>query len=194
MGTRRGGRLPQPLDAHTLAEVPATSVDVLLDNVLHCAEDGEEGMRRLYGPPRLTGKGQRRVWTDGSALNNGTARARATGAAYFAHECSDNCAARVPGKQTNNRGEHLGLILALLATQPDVPLVVYSDSENVIHTYCHWARGYEQTGWRCANADLIVYAVTLLQRRPAGVEFRWIKGHSGNAGKDAADTMARRAA
>ncbi|KAL1657975.1 ribonuclease H-like domain-containing protein, partial [Schizophyllum commune] len=153
-------------------------------------ESEDDGIRALYGPCSGSGANPRRVWIDGSCIGNGREHARAGAGVYFGDH-ADNIAARVPGAQTNNRGEHLAFILALLSTAPDVPLTVYCDSELVIRTYCHWARRFEQCGWICANADLIRYAVTLLQRRSRPVEFRWVKGHSGNKGNEAADVLAK---
>ncbi|KAF9033047.1 ribonuclease H-like protein, partial [Hymenopellis radicata] len=134
------------------------------------------------------------VWTDGSCLDNGASNAKAGAGVYWGPGASRNLAARVSGPQKNNRAEHLAVVIALLSAAPDLPLEIYTDSENVIHTYCHWAPRLAQTGWVCANADLIRYGVELLQRRTARVEFLWVKGHSGDTGNDAADALARQGA
>ncbi|KAF9000565.1 ribonuclease H-like protein, partial [Hymenopellis radicata] len=133
----------------------------------------------------------RRVWTDGSCLNNGKPDARAGAGIYWGLNSSRNLAVRVPGHQSNNRAEHFALLVVLLLAPPDLPLLVTTDSENVIHTYCHWVARLAQTGWSCAHADVIKYVVALIQRRTACVQFRWVKGHSGDVGNDAADALAR---
>ncbi|PBK69041.1 hypothetical protein ARMSODRAFT_1036427, partial [Armillaria solidipes] len=82
----------------------------------------------------------------------------------------------------------------LLQTPPDVPIRVYTDSENVIHTYCHWIAQRKSLDWRCANGDVIAYAVDLLRKRDSAVEFCWVKGHSGEVGNEAADLLAKEGA
>lgn len=49
-------------------------------------------------------------------------------------------------------------------------------------------------GWKCANADVIQYGMDLIVKHTATVEFCWVKGHSGNAGNDAADALAKEGA
>ncbi|KAL1747692.1 ribonuclease H-like domain-containing protein, partial [Schizophyllum fasciatum] len=166
----------------------------LLADVIARSESPVDGLRALYGPCTSTLRPPVRVWIDGSCLNNGRNGAQAGAGAFFGENSTRNAMARVPGPQTNNRGEHLAAILALLAVHPRTPLIIYADSELVIHSYCHWARKFEQEGWTCANSDLVQYAVDLLRRRGAPVFFRWVKGHSGDKGNDAADMLAKEGA
>ncbi|KAL1698683.1 ribonuclease H-like domain-containing protein, partial [Schizophyllum commune] len=163
----------------------------LLEDVLSRTETDAEGIRALYGPALGPYSQPTRAWTDGSCIGNGSAEARAGAGVFFGVNSRLNDCARVFGRQTNNRGEHLSIILALLAVHPATPLTIYSDSELVIRTYCYWARKMEQDGWHCANSDLIQYTVHLLRTRRAPVSFRWVKGHSGNDGNDAADALAK---
>ncbi|KAL1738960.1 ribonuclease H-like domain-containing protein, partial [Schizophyllum fasciatum] len=172
----------------------ATELDLLLADVLVRTEGHVDGLRALYGPCSGTLDHPVRVWIDGSCLNNGCDRAQAGAGAFFGENSGRNAKARVPGAQTNNRGEHLAAILALLAVRRSTPLIIYADSELIIHSYCHWARKFEQDGWTCANSDLVQYAVALLQRRSAPVSFRWVKGHSGDKGNDGADRLAKEGA
>ncbi|KAL1688432.1 ribonuclease H-like domain-containing protein, partial [Schizophyllum commune] len=186
--------LPPPTDPATALPRDPSRLDALLADVLTRTETVQDGIRALYGPASGVSLPSVHVWTDGSCIDNGTSRARAGAGVYFGANCARNVAARVPGRQTNNRGEHLSVILALLATQPHAPLVIYTDSELVIHTYCHWARRIEQEGWNCANSDLVQYGVALLRDRPAPASFRWVKGHSGDAGNEHADLLAKQGA
>ncbi|TRM58328.1 ribonuclease H-like domain-containing protein, partial [Schizophyllum amplum] len=189
--------LPTPHDPSTGLPVAATPLDTLLANVLRTRESLDDGLHALYGPPCVSVladgscSGAMPVWIDGSCINNGRAGARAGAGAYFGEGSPRNTAARVPGRQTNNRGEHLALICALLQVGPATPLIIHCDSELVIRTYCYWARRYEQHGWTCANADLIMHAVDILRRRSSTVQFRWVRGHSGNTGNEAADQLAK---
>lgn len=100
----------------------------------------------------------------------------------------------VPGPQRNNWAEHVAFILMLVQTPPDIPIRVYTDSKNVIHTYCHWVTQQKALDWRCANGDVIRYAVDLLTKREASVEFCRVKGHAGDPGNEAADLLVKQGA
>ncbi|OCH87191.1 ribonuclease H-like protein, partial [Obba rivulosa] len=119
------------------------------------------------------------VYTDGSCLDNGTPSARAGAGVYWGPGAAKNLSARVPGLQTNGRGELLAVVFVLLDAELCRPLVICSDSEYVI------------TGWDCANSDMLQDAVRLLQLRPAPTVFHWVKAHSGNQHNDAADSLAK---
>ncbi|OCH88480.1 ribonuclease H-like protein, partial [Obba rivulosa] len=150
----------------------------------------EEALAELYGPAYYDGPPMF-VYTDGSCLDNGTPSARAGAGVYWGPGAAKNLSARVPGLQTNGRGELLAVVFALLDAELCRPLVICSDSEYVIHSLCHWAPKREATGWDCANSDMLQDAVRLLQLRPAPTVFRWVKAHSGNQHNDAADSLAK---
>ncbi|KAK0221324.1 ribonuclease H-like domain-containing protein, partial [Armillaria fumosa] len=153
----------------------------------------EEVLRDIYGDTTSTGD-WKMVWVDGSCVGNGCNSASAGAGVFWGRSSPRNHAERVPGPQTNNRAEHVALIIALLWCPPDLPVRVYMDSENVIHTYCHWIHWWIATGWKCANVDVIQYGMDLIVKRMACIEFCWVKGHSGNTGNDVVDALAREGA
>jgi ribonuclease HI/uncharacterized phage-like protein YoqJ len=81
------------------------------------------------------------------------------------------------------------------------PLVVVSDSTYVVK--CHndrWYAGWEAKGWHnsqrkpVANRDLWEPLVALFHERGDSLEFRWVKGHSGDRMNDVVDRLATEAA
>ncbi|KAK0429806.1 ribonuclease H-like domain-containing protein, partial [Armillaria borealis] len=168
-------------------------LDDLYAGLVSSVPGPEEALRQIYGNATSTGD-RREVWVDGSCVGNGRDGARAGAGVFWGRGSSRNRAERIPGPQTNNRAEHVALIIALLQCPPDLPLRVYTDSENVIHTYCHWIQRRIAMGWKCVNADVIQYAMDLIVKRTASVYFCWVKGHSENTGNDAADALAKEGA
>ncbi len=82
----------------------------------------------------------------------------------------------------------------------DGPLEVVSDSTYVVHCFRdRWFDGWRTRGWRnskkepVANRDLWEPLIELVEAR-GDVRFRWVKGHSGDAGNDLVDALAVRAA
>ncbi|KAK0505564.1 ribonuclease H-like domain-containing protein, partial [Armillaria luteobubalina] len=153
----------------------------------------EEALRHIYSDVTSTGD-WKMVSVDGSCVGNGCDSASAGAGVFWGRNSVRNRSERVPGPQTNNRAEHVALIIALLQSPPDLLLRLYTDSENVIHTYCHWIHWQIAMGWKCANADVIQYGMDLIVKRTACIEFCWVKGHSGNTSNDAADALAKKGA
>ncbi|KAI0038716.1 ribonuclease H-like protein, partial [Auriscalpium vulgare] len=130
------------------------------------------------------------VYTDGSASTDTLGHSHAGAGVFWGPGHPLNLAARVPGSQTNNRGELYAVLRAVSSVPCNRPLQIFCDSTYVIHTLCHWVAVLEATGWHCANADLIRPCVELLKGRCARVVFSWVKGHSGNDSHDCADRLA----
>ncbi|KAK0487736.1 ribonuclease H-like domain-containing protein, partial [Armillaria novae-zelandiae] len=165
-------------------------LDELYDGLVKSVISPEEALRHIYGDATSTGD-RKMVWVDGSCVGNGCGGASAGAGVFWGSNSSRNRAERVPGPQTNNRAEHVAFIIALLLCPPDLPVRVYTDSENVVHTYCHWIHRRITMGWKCANANIIQYRMHLIVKRTASIEFCWVKGHSRNMGNDAADALAK---
>ncbi len=98
---------------------------------------------------------------------------------------------------TNQRMEVTAVLEALRANEGEVTIV--SDSTYVVNCFRdHWYVKWQRNGWRnskkepVANVDLWKPLVALvLERQP---QFRWVKGHSGNAMNDIVDRLAVAAA
>ncbi|KAL7419560.1 hypothetical protein Q5752_005471 [Cryptotrichosporon argae] len=145
------------------------------------------------------------VYTDGSSLSNGRARARAGLGVYWGEgeAARRNASERVPGAaQTNNRGELLSIIRALETCPfPDLPMEVRTDSQYAISCMTTFLPKWLRNGFLTANqggavknADLIKHLLVLLRRRAAPVTFEYVPGHTGEAGNERADALARHGA
>lgn len=99
---------------------------------------------------------------------------------------------------TNNRMELTAVIEALTALKRPCAVTLYLDSEYVRKGITEWISGWKARGWRTA-AKQPVKNVELWQRLDAlvsdaghRIEWRWVKGHSGDPGNERADGLANR--
>ncbi len=98
---------------------------------------------------------------------------------------------------TNNRMELTAVIEALAALKRPCHVTLYLDSEYVRKGITEWIGGWKARGWRTA-AKQPVKNVDLWQRLDAlvcgdhKIEWRWVKGHSGDVGNERADMLANR--
>ncbi len=99
---------------------------------------------------------------------------------------------------TNNRMELRAAIAGLEALRRGVRACVHTDSMYVRDGMTRWIHQWKRNGWRTAARKPVKNA-ELWQRLDAAltgheVEWRWIRGHSGHAENERADTLARAAA
>ncbi len=96
---------------------------------------------------------------------------------------------------TNNRMELMAAIVALETLTRPARIDLYTDSRYVRDGITTWIHDWKRRNWRTA-AKKPVKNVDLWQRLDAAlarheVAFYWVKGHSGNAGNERADALAR---
>lgn len=93
---------------------------------------------------------------------------------------------------TNNRMELTAAIKALESIKKSLPIVLYSDSKYVLEGITKWIINWKKKNWKnVKNIDLWQKLDKLNQRFE--VDWRWVKGHSGNVGNDVADALANKA-
>jgi len=97
---------------------------------------------------------------------------------------------------TNNRMELTAVIEALGSLKRTCDVTVHTDSEYVRKGITEWIHGWQQRGWKTADRKPVKNA-ELWQRLDAlrhlhHVEWRWVKGHSGDPGNERADALANR--
>ena len=99
---------------------------------------------------------------------------------------------------TNNQMELMGAIRSLdaVAERTD-PVVVFTDSTYVIRGITQWVWGWKKRGWKNAeggevsNRDLWEKLSRVVGARKEGkVEWRYIRGHTGNPGNERCDEIA----
>jgi ribonuclease HI len=99
---------------------------------------------------------------------------------------------------TNNRMELLAVIEALTALKRPCHVVLHLDSEYVRKGITEWISGWKARGWRTAarqpvkNVDLWQRLDSLVSDAGHRIEWRWVKGHSGDPGNERADMLANR--
>tara|TARA_B100000767_G_scaffold269115_1_gene290479 strand:+ start:2320 stop:2766 length:447 start_codon:yes stop_codon:yes gene_type:complete len=95
---------------------------------------------------------------------------------------------------TNNRMELTATIKALGILKEKSKVVIYTDSKYVMNGITLWIDGWKKNKWRTSskkevkNIDLWKLIDKLNSSHE--VEWKWVKGHSGNAGNEAADELA----
>jgi ribonuclease HI len=95
---------------------------------------------------------------------------------------------------TNNRMELMAAIQALEALTKPCSVQLNSDSSYVLKGITEWMPNWKKRGWKTA-AKHPVKNVDLWQRldaaiAPHDIEWKWVKGHSGDKGNDRADALA----
>lgn len=97
---------------------------------------------------------------------------------------------------TNNRMELTAAIEALNALKNKQKVVLYTDSRYVMHGITEWMPNWKRRGWKTAarkpvkNRDLWQVLDEAIKRHD--IEWKWVKGHDGNAGNEEADALANR--
>jgi len=97
---------------------------------------------------------------------------------------------------TNNRMELLAVIRALDALNKPCQVVLHTDSQYVQKGISEWIHGWKARGWKTAakepvkNADLWQELDAVSQKHD--IDWRWVKGHAGHDGNEAADQLANR--
>lgn len=123
------------------------------------------------------------VYTDGSALSNGSPTSGCGWAAKLVYNGkyrfkSGGCRGR-----TNNQMEMIAVLNALKCIKTrDIPIVIYSDSKYVIETL----KGNYKIG---KNIELW-NEIMLLYKEFEEITPIWVKGHDGNPDNEAVDKLA----
>ncbi|MGQ0502916.1 MAG: ribonuclease HI [Panacagrimonas sp.] len=95
---------------------------------------------------------------------------------------------------TNNRMELMAAIQALEALREPCRITVFTDSRYVMQGITEWMPNWKRKHWKTAGGAP-VKNVDLWQRLDSAraqheMEWRWVKGHAGDAGNEAADRLA----
>ena len=97
---------------------------------------------------------------------------------------------------TNNRMELTAVIEALAALKARSDVTLHLDSQYVRQGITSWIHQWKSRGWITAdrkpvkNVDLWQRLDTLAQAHR--IDWRWVRGHSGDPGNERADALANR--
>ena len=102
-------------------------------------------------------------------------------------------------KTTNNRMEIMAVLAGLRSLMEPCRVTLYSDSRYVVDAMSKgWAESWRAKGWRkgdktpALNPDLWAEMLELSERHE--IEYRWVKGHSGDPENERCDELAVTAA
>ncbi|KLN58008.1 ribonuclease HI [Variovorax paradoxus] len=99
---------------------------------------------------------------------------------------------------TNNRMELTAVIEGLAALKRPCKVILYLDSQYVRMGITEWIRGWKAKGWRTStkqpvkNVELWQKLDKLVAEGGHLIEWRWVKGHSGDVGNERADMLANK--
>lgn len=102
-------------------------------------------------------------------------------------------------RTTNNRMELLGAIVGLEALKQPCQVTLWSDSQYVIHALSKgWLAGWQKRGWRTSSKEPVKNQ-DLWQRMLRAIdghkiEWRWVRGHTGDIENERCDQLAVAAA
>ncbi len=97
---------------------------------------------------------------------------------------------------TNNRMELTAAIMALESLPEGSRVILHTDSQYVKDGLTKWMAGWKRNGWKTAdrkpvkNQDLWVRLDAAAASHK--VDWRWVRGHNGDAGNERADALARK--
>ena len=135
------------------------------------------------------------IHTDGSCLGNPGPGGWAAVLRYQGRE-RELCGGEA--LTTNNRMELMGAIMALEAVSEPCRIVLHTDSQYVRQGITEWMANWVRRNWKTAGGDPVKNR-DLWERLHAAnqrhkVEWRWVKGHSGDPDNERVDVLARDAA
>ncbi|GHA69657.1 ribonuclease HI [Cognatilysobacter bugurensis] len=95
---------------------------------------------------------------------------------------------------TNNRMELMAAIMALETLSEPCEVTLHTDSQYVRQGITEWMRNWVRRGWKTAGGDPVknrdlwerLHAATQRHR----IDWRWVKGHSGDPGNERVDRLA----
>lgn len=136
------------------------------------------------------------IYTDGACIGNPGPGGYGTVLLYGEHRRELSGGYRLT---TNNRMEMMAAIVGLQALKAKCAVTIYSDSKYVVDAIMKgWAVRWRAKGWKRTqtkspvNTDLWQQLLGLCEHHQ--VEFRWVKGHSGNVENERCDRLAVEAA
>ena len=95
---------------------------------------------------------------------------------------------------TNNRMELLAVINALETLTKPCVVQVNRDSKYVLQGITEWMENWKKRGWKTASKSPVknedLWRRLDAARTPHRIEWKWVKGHSGDQGNDRADQLA----
>jgi len=136
------------------------------------------------------------IYTDGACLGNPGPGGYGIVMMFMKHRRE---IARGYRKTTNNRMEVLAAIVGLEVLEEPCRVTLVSDSQYLVNAISKgWAKKWQANGWkrnkkeRALNPDLWERLLAVCEGHD--VEFKWVRGHTGNKENECCDRLATHAA
>ena len=136
-----------------------------------------------------------KIYTDGSCIGN---PGSGGWAAMILNGDKKNIISGRKKNTTNNQMELMAAIKALAFFSKKQKIRIYTDSNYVKEGITNWIKIWEKNNWKTAskkkvkNVELWIKLKTLSNFHD--IEWRWVKGHSGNPMNNKVDKLAKKAA
>ncbi|WP_293373178.1 ribonuclease HI [Nevskia sp.] len=133
------------------------------------------------------------AYTDGACRGNPGPGGWGVSLQYGNH-LKELCGGETP--TTNNRMELMAAISALESLREACAITLHTDSKYVLQGLTEWLPGWKKRGWKTAdkkpvkNQDLWERLDAAAARHQ--VDWKWVKGHSGDPGNENADRLANK--
>ena len=131
------------------------------------------------------------IWTDGGCKPN---PGPGGWAAILRFGASEKELSGSDAATTNNRMELTAACAALEALKRPCRVALHTDSEYVRNGMERWVKGWVRNNWRNAARDPVanyeLWQRLLKAAAPHDVDWRWVRGHSGDPMNERADQLA----
>ncbi len=135
-----------------------------------------------------------RIWTDGGCKPNPGPGGWAAVLVFAGRERELSGA---DPATTNNRMELTAASSALEALTRPCRVILHTDSEYVRQGITRWHTGWVRKNWRTASGDPVanmdLWRRLLDAAKPHEIDWRWVRGHSGDAMNERVDVLATQA-
>jgi ribonuclease HI len=136
-----------------------------------------------------------KIYTDGSCIGN---PGSGGWAAIIINGDKKNIISGRKKNTTNNQMELMAAIKALAFFSKKQKIIIYTDSNYVKEGITNWIKIWEKNNWKTTSKKKVKNIELWLKLKTLSnfhdIEWRWVKGHSGNPMNNMVDKLAKKAA